>query len=144
MAKSINYGLRTAVGLIAYFLIMKLLGFETNFFLRVFNFFILIGGTYLMFRSAVASGKPFTYLEGLAFGFTLTITAVITFILFMALYTGIFDPNFVTVLESSGMWGSQLTLQQAAFAIFIEGMASGAIISFSWMQYFKKYAVRTI
>ncbi len=144
MAHSIRYGLRTALGLILYFLLMKILGLETNFFLRIFNFFILIGGTYLMLRSTVASGRPFSYLEGLAYGFTLTITSVVTFLLFMALYTGIIDPNFVAVLESSGMWGSQLTLQQAAFAIFIEGMASGAIISFSWMQYFKKYAARTL
>ncbi len=140
MSKSILYGIYTTIGLVLYFLFMKVIGQETNFYLRIFNAFIVIGGVYALFKQRINSGKPMTYFQGLGMGFLMTITTVFSFIIFLGAYVSVVDPSFISVLESSGMWGSNLTLGQAVFAIFIEGMASGAVISYAWMQYFKKYA----
>lgn len=139
MSKSILYGIYTTIGLVLYFLFMKVIGQETNFYLRIFNFIIVIAGVYALFKQHIRSGKSLTYFQGLGMGFLMTMTAVITFIIFLGAYISTVDPGFISVLESSGIWGSNLTTGQAVFAIFIEGMASGAVISYAWMQYFKKY-----
>lgn len=139
MKKSIVYGLLTALALVIYFLIMKVLGLETNFYLRIFNFVIIVAGVYALLNSMIKTDSNVSYFEGFGAGFRLTLIAVIAFLVFMGLYTKFIDPSFVKVLENTGIWGSNISLSQAAFAIFIEGMASGVVISFAWMQYFKKY-----
>lgn len=139
MSKSILYGVYTALGLMLYFLFMKILGLEANMYLRLFNGVIVIFGVYTLFKNRVNSKKPMTYFEGLAMGFMMTLTAVISFIIFLGLYIKVFDPTFIDVLENSMIWGNNLTMSKAALALFIEGMASGAIISFVSMQYFKRY-----
>jgi len=140
MRKGYVYGLVIGAALIAYFLLMKVLGFESNFFLRIFNFVILIAGVYFLLKSQVKDSKQsVTYFEGLGLGLRATITSVIVFIAFLALYIKFFDPGFIQVLETSKIWGSQITLAEAALGILFEGMASAIAISFVWMQYFKKY-----
>ncbi|MCA1752569.1 MAG: DUF4199 domain-containing protein [Cryomorphaceae bacterium] len=140
MNKSIKYGLLTGAALIVYFLLMKLAGLEGNFALRFVNFFILISGCYLLLRS-IYSGKNAdgSYFSGLVAGVVLSVTAVITFTAFMALYVLAIDPEFMKILENSQIWGNHLELEQAAFAIIIEGMASGVVITYSLMQYFKRF-----
>lgn len=140
MKISYIYGLLTTLGLISYFLGMKWMGMEDNFYFRIFNFVILIGGVYaLLKRELIDSKSTRSYFEGLGLGLRATFTSVIGFVLFLALYVNFFDPDFVRVLEDSKIWGSSITLGQAAAGILIEGMASSVVISFGWMQYFKKY-----
>jgi len=140
MNNTTKYGLSTALALIIYFLIMKLLGLEGNFALRFFNFFILISGCYFLLKKIYSEGEGGTsYFTGLISGVVLTVTAVVVFTVFMAVYVLFIDPSFMAILEESQIWGSHLELEQAAFAIIIEGIASGVVISFALMQYFKKY-----
>lgn len=140
MRRGIIYGLYIGIALIVYFLGMKLFGFEKNFYLRIFNFVILIVGVYLLLRHEFFKrDKAISYFEGLGLGLRATITAVVVFLVFLAIYVKVFDPGFVEILEESQIWGTNITLNQAAIAIFIEGMASAIAISFVWMQYFKKY-----
>lgn len=142
MRNTIRFGLLTAAGLIAYFLFMKLSGQESNFALRFFNFFIVIGGVFLLLKNKfIDHERGNSYFNGLTSGVVMTSIAVSTFLLFMAGYTMMIDPAFLTVLESSEIWGSNLGLLEASFAIFIEGIASGVVITFAWMQYFKSYAL---
>lgn len=140
MNRPIKYGLLTALALIVYFLLMKLAGLESNFALRFLNFLIIIGGCYLLLRKMYSGGNAEdSYFSGLIAGVVLTVTAVITFTAFLAVYVLAIDPAFMDVLEDSQIWGSHLELEQAAFAIIIEGIASGVIISFILMQYFKQF-----
>lgn len=140
MNKPIKYGLLTAAALTVYFLLMKLAGLEGNFALRFVNFFIIIGGCYLLLRNMYsgANGDD-SYFTGLIAGVVLSVTAVITFTAFLAVYVLAIDPAFMKILENSQIWGSHLELEQAAFAIIIEGIASGVVISFALMQYFKQF-----
>ena len=133
------HGLLTGIALIVYFLLMKLLGLEENFSLRLFNFVIVVGGIYYALRSAIVKSKTSsTYFQGLITGFRTTLVAVALFTIFMAVYVKVIDPSFVKVLEESGIWDADLSLAQAAFAVVIEGVTSGVVISFVWMQRFKK------
>lgn len=79
-----------------------------------------------------------SYFEGLGSGLVMTVTAVLIFLGFLGIYVTTIDPDFIDVLENSKIWGNDLTLNQAGFAILIEGIASGAVISFAWMQHFKR------
>lgn len=143
MKKSgIIYGLIIGGALIAYFLLMKLLGLERNFYLRIFNFVILIGGVYFLFKSQIKDSKhSVSYFEGLGLGLQSTISAVIVFLLFLAAYVNFFDTEFLEILRESQIWGSNITIAQAGIGILIEGMASAIVISFAWMQFFKRYTV---
>lgn len=135
-----KYGLFTAAGLIVYFLLMNVFGLETNLVLRFFNFFIIIFGSYLVLRKLYKSDNPLpTYVEGLGISLLHCVTAVVAFVLFLAGYIYAVNPSFIQILEESHIWGNNLAIHEAAFAILIEGIASGAAISFAWMQYFKRY-----
>lgn len=144
MKRTIPYAIYTGVSLIVYFLFMKLIGLETNFYLRIFNFFIMTGGIYLLFRNAIIrSDESIGYLDGLRMGLQFTIISVLIFIVFLGLYLKFIDRSFLQVMEESGLWAfNNVTISQASIGIFIEGMASGLIITFGLMQYFKGYIKR--
>lgn len=140
MDKGITYGIFTAIGLIVYFLVMKMFGLETVYWLRVFNVFIMIGGIFWMLNNQIRRGKPGVgYFGGLGLGVRLTLTAVILFVIFLAIYGKIINPNFVNSLESSQLWGADVTTDQVVVGILIEGVVSGVVITFILMQFFKGY-----
>lgn len=141
MKKTIPFAVYTGLALIAYFLVMKLLGLETNFVLRIFNFFIMAGGLFYLLRHAIVrSDESVGYLQGLLMGLKFTVISVLMFIVFLGLYIRFFDPGFVDVMGQTGLWAlNNVSIAQAAIGIFIEGFASGLIITFGWMQYFKAF-----
>ncbi len=140
MKKTIPYALFTGAALIAYFLIMKLFGLETNFYLRIFNFVIMTGGIYFLYRNTFHRGENehVGYLQGLMLGAKLTTIAVVLFMVFLGIYIKFIDPGFMTVLDDTGIWSvDNVSLTQTMLGILIEGLASGYIISFVLMQFFK-------
>lgn len=141
MKKTIPYAIYTGLGLIVYFIIMKIIGLEENFILRIFNFFILAFGVFQLLRnSIVRSNEPVDYLTGLKMGLLLTIISVLIFVVFLGLYIKFFDNNFLNIMRNAGLWAfTQISISQVAVVIFMEGIASGAIITFGWMQYFKGF-----
>ncbi len=141
MNTSVKYGIYTALALTVYFLLMKIAGQEDNFALRFLNFFILIGGVYFLLKYKFQKDpEPTSYFDGLIAGVVMSVAAVVIFTAFLALYIVAIDPAFMEVMENSQIWGNHLEIEQMAFAILIEGLASGVVISFAWMQYFKQFA----
>jgi len=136
MTNYIKYGLFTSLALIIYFLSMKLFGLEKNFYLRFLNFLIIIVGIYALIKQELKKPDA-TYFSTLISGISMTVVSVLTFLVFLAVYIKAFDPSFIEVMEESQIWGNQLSVVQASVAIFIEGMASGLIITFVWLQFFK-------
>jgi len=136
MTNYIKYGLFTALALIVYFLSMKLFGLEKNFYLRFLNFLIIIIGTYALIKQELKKPDA-TYFSTLINGISMTVVTVLGFLIFLAIYIKGFDPSFIEVMEASQIWGNQLSVAQASVAVFIEGMASGVVITFAWLQYFK-------
>ncbi|MGQ0828842.1 MAG: hypothetical protein ACT4ON_10655, partial [Bacteroidota bacterium] len=79
------------------------------------------------------------YLKGIAQGFYIAAVAVTIFALFMSVYISYFDATvFRQIREQHPNMGSSLNGFTIFLSIFMEGMASSAIITFAAMQYFKR------
>lgn len=140
MKRTVPYALYTAAALIAYFFLMKMLGLEKNFYLRIFNLFIIGGGIFFLYRNSLTkeNKERIGYIQSLTSGALLTIISVVVFAVFLGLYIHYIDRQFLEVLDSSGLWSSSgASVSQAVLGVLIEGLASGLIISFTLMQYFK-------
>jgi hypothetical protein len=131
-----KYGLLTAIGLIALFFIMKILGVVHIIELRVLNFFVLAAGVVMALRY-FSSIKPdsFTYFKGLGLGVLTGIVASIIFGLFIFVYTNFIDPAFMQAMIENEPFGQYLNPYIAAVAVAVEGIASGLILSFIVMNY---------
>ncbi len=141
MNLTVKYALLTSLGLIIFFIAMRVIGQETNYYLRFFNGFIVIAGTYFLLKKMFhhSDSRP-TYFEGLGSGMLMNVVAVFVFLIFMAIYVNFIDNTFMDVMDKARMWGQDLSVSEVSFAIFIEGMTGGLIISFALMQYFKRYS----
>ena len=84
---AIRYGLLTTLVLIAYFLIMKLIGFVHVVELRVFNMVILTYGIWMALKVYIKqTGDDVVYLRTLALGVFTSLAAVIPFAIFIFIY----------------------------------------------------------
>ena len=132
-------GLLTCAGLIGYFFLMTAFKLQEVLALRVFNFFILlIGIAWALHFYRKANEENFIdYFTGLKIGLRITLTAAISFSIFMALYL-VYDNHLMYVIKESTGIGDYLNPLTIAGAVCIEGISSGFIITFIVMQYFKK------
>ena len=141
---SLVAGLLTGTGLIAYFLIMKFLGLIEILELRFLNIIILFTGIALTLNYfRLKTNGQFAYLEGLALGFFTTLVSVGMFGIFIFLYLSQFDPGFFRYIQANGWFGEYLTPVTATIAVLLEGISSGAMITFIAMQYFKREETKT-
>lgn len=139
MKRTVPYAFYTAGALIAYFFLMKIFGLEKNFYLRIFNLFIIGAGIFFLYRNSLVRDKEERsgYLQSLFSGALLTIVTIVIFAVFLGLYIQFLDPELLNAI-SSGLWpGIAGSVTQEVLVILMEGLASGFIISFILMQYFK-------
>lgn len=139
MKRTVPYAFYTAGALIAYFFLMKIFGLEKNFYLRVFNLFIIGAGIFFLYRNSLIrdTDERSGYLQSLFSGALLTIISVAIFAVCLGLYVRFLDPELLNAI-GSGLWpGTAGSITQEVLVILIEGLASGFIISFILMQYFK-------
>ena len=134
----LKIGLITSLGLLAYFFIMKALGLTHIIELRVFNFVILGAGIiYGIHKLKTELHEENFYLKGLLEGLLISITAVLPFAIIIGLYLEYVDIGLMNYIKE-GLASKDYINGFTVFAVvFMEGMASGAIIAYSAMQYFK-------
>jgi hypothetical protein len=132
-----KYGSLIAIMLIAFFLIMKLVGLAHIYELRALNFFFLTFGVWQAFRYLKRNDQEFSYFKGLGTGIFTTAFSLLIFSIFVFIYTNILDPEFMVQLKENAPFGEYLNPYIASFVIFFEGTISGVIVSFGMMQYFK-------
>lgn len=138
---SIKSGIAVLGGLLVYFFAMAAAGLLEVVELRVFNFVFLLGGIlYSINKIKNKRGSEFNYFEGLAAGFITTLYAIIPFAIFVFVYLWKINPSFMQYIQDSIPLGKHLNPALAANTVLIEGIISGAIMSFIAMQYFKKFA----
>ncbi|NVK29198.1 MAG: hypothetical protein HWE14_14185 [Flavobacteriia bacterium] len=135
----VSYSLKTAAGLIGFFILMKLAGFEQHHELRIFNFIIVLLGIFALHKKMFLKDGNHGYFSGFFSGIRMSALAIIFFVVFLSLYASVFDPQFIEVVEDSGIWGGKLSLFQTGIAILFEGLASCVLLSYISMQYFKAY-----
>lgn len=130
-------GIITALTLAAYFLIMKALNLAQMIELRFFNFlFIAVGICYGIVTLKHKLHEQEFYLKGLAQGFIIAAVTTVLFAAFISFYLTYFDTVLYEEIKSKVAY-RQMDGITVFVSIFMEGMASGAIITFAAMQYLK-------
>lgn len=135
---SIKYGVAIAIIMIAYFLILKLIGLHEYPVFSAMNGVFIGGGIFYAMRAFKRSSDSFDYGEGFKFGLITGGAATIVFGCFMAIYIFQIDTVFAhSILDS---WG--LTYNKGGLALIISliimGFATSFILTLSFMQLLKE------
>ncbi len=135
---ALKNGLITFGGLVAYFLLMKIVGLVHIVELRSLNFLIMVTGVWLAFKEYKKShNEGLAYFNGIGLGLRTTIVSVIPFALFIFFYLKL-DPAFMETIRANEMFGYHLNPYLLGFLIAFEGSLSGFFIAYTLMQYMKR------
>ncbi|WP_420320610.1 DUF4199 domain-containing protein [Flagellimonas sp.] len=134
----IRFGIVTSAVLMAYFLILALMGKHTNVFYSLFNGVITGFGIYETIKyTKLQMGKDFGYGKGFMAGITTGFVATILFTIFFAFYSTELDSGFLD--ELSDVWAKDYSNFQGIvfFTVAIMGFATTLVLTLSFMQLFK-------
>jgi uncharacterized membrane protein len=130
-----NYGLKIAGGLIAFFLIMKLVGLVHHYELRFLNVFIQVGGIYFALKKFREShGQHLNYFRALITGVATGAISSAIFALFLFGYLTI-DANLMQGVIDNEPMGRYLNPYITAFMVALEGLFSGLLFTFIIINY---------
>ncbi|MFS4468763.1 DUF4199 domain-containing protein [Maribacter sp. 2210JD10-5] len=137
-ALPIRFGMATSGSLIAYFLVLSLLGLHTNVFYSLFNAFITGFGIYEAIKFFKLQQKEkFNYSSGFKTGLVTGGMATLAFTLFFALYSTELDPGFLE--ELSTKWAKEYESFEAIvfLVVAVMGFSTTIVLTLSFMQLFK-------
>ena len=135
---AIKYGIITTIGLIVYFLIIKLLNLHTNPWFRLLNGLVMAYGIYAAIkRYKLVSGTTFNYINGFKVAIITGFLATFVFALFMGIYMFHIDTEFMNTLLKDWFKDMNYGGGILIFVIIIEGLASTTILALTYMQIFK-------
>lgn len=128
----IRYGLLITAGLIVYFLIMKFAGLVHVTELRIFNFFIMLGGLFLAYKEFHETdiNRQFNYMKAIIFGFSTSSIGTLLFAVFVFFYVSFIDPALMDTIREKGPLGEYLNPWAVSVIVGVEGILSGALASF--------------
>lgn len=130
-----NYGLKIAGGLIAFFLIMKLVGLVHHYELRFLNVFIQVGGIYFALKKfRETHDQHLNYFRALVTGVATGAISSVIFALFLFGYLSIDASLMQGVIENEPM-GRYLNPYITAFMVALEGLFSGLLFTFIIINY---------
>ncbi|TRZ45799.1 DUF4199 domain-containing protein [Robertkochia solimangrovi] len=134
----IRFGIFIAIGLIAYFLILKLIGLHENPWLRISNGAIVAYGIYSVIRiRRLIEGDKFDYYKGFKTGIFTGFLATLIFVGFMAIYMFHIDKEFPKLIMESWMKDYNQGPGILIFILLVEGFASTVVLTLAFMQKFK-------
>ena len=137
-----KYGLLTAAALMAYFLLMKLIGLTHVVELRFLNGIIMAVGVVLAIRAFKnVSKNEFGYFKGIGTGMITAVVGTVLFAAFIIIYAKMGGGELIEMLSAERYFGERVesTPGIVIFSVlFLEGIISGFMISFIAMQYFKR------
>ncbi len=124
---AIKYGIGIAFALVAYFLLLKLIGLHNYPILSAFNGVIYGAGTLLALKRFKAESESFDFLNGFQLGLFTGAIATILFSFFMALY--IFQIDTQHMVPDAGSQSLVLILYEwvlwnAKKAVFFDSSGS--------------------
>ncbi|RNC92512.1 MAG: DUF4199 family protein [Allomuricauda sp.] len=134
----IRFGIVTSAVLIAYFLILSLLGKHTNIFYSLFNGIITGFGIYETLKiTKLRNNGKLGYGEGFKAGVTTGVVATILFTIFFAIYATELNASFLG--ELSEVWSKDYQNFEGIvfFTVAIMGIATSLVLTLSFMQLFK-------
>ena len=134
----IRFGIVTSGILMAYFLILSLMGKHTNVFFSLFNGVITGFGIYETIKyTKLRMGKDFNYGKGFTAGITMGFVATLLFTIFFAFYSTELNATFLN--ELSEVWSKDYANFEGIvfFTVAIMGFATTLVLTLSFMQLFK-------
>lgn len=135
----IRFGLVTGTVLIAYFLVLALVGKHTNPAFSFFNALITGLGIYEAIRvKKLEDFKGFSYGEGFKTGVVTGVVATIVFTIFFLLYITEIDSGFLPDLQQIIKGGFNTSVGIVVFVVAVMGFATTVVASLTVMQYLKK------
>lgn len=130
-----NYGLKIAAGLIAYFVIMRLIGFGNHIELRLLNLFILVAGIYFALKKFRNTHEDhLNYFRALVTGVATGAVASAAFAVFMFVFL-IADPSLMQSIVENETMGRYLNPYMISFIVLLEGVFSGLLVTFVLINY---------
>ncbi|GGG00902.1 DUF4199 domain-containing protein [Pontibacter amylolyticus] len=138
----LKYGLFTALALVSYFLLMKVVGLSHIIELRFLNGLIMAVGVTLSIRALkIMRQGNIGYFEGLGVGVITSVLATVVFAAFMVIYIKAFDDGLLKVLAGEQFFGDRMAITPGVvifIVLMLEGVISGFMVSFIAMQWFKR------
>ena len=134
----IRFGIVTSAVLIAYFLILSLLGKHTNIFYSLFNGVITGFGIYETLKiTKLRNRGKLNYGAGFTAGVTTGVVATILFTIFFAIYSTELNTSFLDQL--SEVWAKDYANFQGIvfFTVAIMGIVTSLVLTLTFMQLFK-------
>jgi hypothetical protein len=129
------YGTFIAGGLIIYFFIAYIAGFLHVIELRMLNFIIMAAGIFYALKQYKRTHHgELNYFRALAVGVASAFIGTSTFVLFLFLYLKIDTQLMQAIIENEPM-GQYLNEYIATFAVWVEGIFSGFILTFILINY---------
>jgi len=130
-----NYGLRTAAGLIIYFVVMHFAGLAHHVELRLLNLLIIVAGIYFGLKKfKELHGQHINYFRALVTGVAIGAVASVVFALFMFIYMKLDASMMQSIIDNEPM-GRYLNAYMAAFIVALEGFFSGLLVTFVLINY---------
>ena len=124
------YGTFIAGGLVLYFLIAYIFGFLHIIELRLLNLFIMAAGIYFSLKQYKRTHHgELDYFRALVVGVASAFIGTSTFVLLLFLYLKI-DTNLMQAIIEKEPMGMYLNTYIATFAVWVEGIFSGFIMTF--------------
>ncbi|MFS4454655.1 DUF4199 domain-containing protein [Maribacter sp. 2304DJ31-5] len=134
----IRFGIAISGCLIAYFLILSLLGLHTNIFYSLFNGVITGFGIYEAIKFyKIKKGNDFNYGNGFVAGLIAGGVATLIFTIFFAFYATEFNTRFLE--ELSTKWANEYRSFEAIvfLVVAVMGFTTTLVLTLSFMQLFK-------
>ena len=137
-ALPIRFGVAASGSLIAYFLVLSLLGLHVNVFYSIFN--VVITG-FAIYESIkyykLKKGKTFTYSGGFMAGLITGGVATLIFTLFFVVYATELKPGFLE--ELSTQWANNYRSFEAIvfLVVAVMGFTTSLVLTLAFMQLFK-------
>jgi len=135
----VRYGIFIGVGLIAYFLLLSLVGVQTNPVFSLGNGFIVGFGLYYALKNFKSeTGSDYDYQKGFMVGLLTGFNATVIFTIFFAIYVTNFNTSFLP--EMLANWSSHyhVGVGIVVFVAAIMGFATTFVLTLAFMQLFKE------
>ena len=135
----IRFGLVTSAVLIAYFLLLAMVGKHTNPAFSFVNAIITGFGIYEAIRiSKLENSESFSYGEGFKTGIITGFVATIVFTVFFLFYATEINNAFLSELLQKMKGSFNVGIGTVTFVVAIMGLATTVVASLTVMQLFKK------
>ena len=137
IAQPIRFGIVIGGLLIAYFLILSLLGWNTNPIFSLFNAVITSFGIYETIKIyKLKKGSSFNYINGFKIGLVAGVVGAFVFTSFFAIYITELNPSFYEQITAN--LKMKISPGLMIFSVLLMGIVTSIVLTLSFMQLFKR------